>query len=97
MAHVDDQGAQVYAARAYEGALSAQHALAEFFGETVILSPTECVVDFADVKVGELSCRASGGTPAAADALAIGWDFLQKAVRLSQIRLAQVERTCLLY
>ena len=68
MAHIDDQGAKVHAARAHEGAFPAQHAFAKFVGEFVVLSATEGVVHFPDVEVRELPSRAGGRAAAAPDA-----------------------------
>ena len=71
LAHVDDERAQVDAARAHEGAFAAEHALAQLVGEFVVLSAAEGVVHLTDVKIGELPCGAGGRASAAPDAQTI--------------------------
>ena len=83
MAHVDDQGAQVHATRAHEGAFAAEHAFAQLLGEFVVLSAPEGVMDFTDVEIRELAGRTGRRTAAAADTFPVGGNLFQQTVRLS--------------
>ena len=88
MSHVDDQRAQIDTARAHESTFSAQHALAEFVGEFVVLSSPESVMYLADVEVRELTGGTSRRAASAPDAFPIGGNLLEQAVRHAQVSLA---------
>ena len=96
MAHIDDERAQVDAARAHEGAFSAEHALLQFDVELVVLTAAEGVMHLADVEIRELPGGAGSRAAAAPDAQSVAGDLAEQLVHLAHIGLTQVEGARLL-
>ena len=93
--HIDDHGPQVDAARTYQCAFAAKHALFQVVAHFVELADAEQIVVLADVELGEMTGRAGGRAAAAVHAALERGNCLLQLADGGVVAVVQIDGPCL--